>query len=113
MLTDEEIEQAIEAGERVYRELRGKVRGMTVLPSDNVTHCIARAVERAAAEKLAQPSELVQAARDALACLQEYSSNADEDCGDPKCCECHAMRPTWGAINALSRALFATEEKQK
>ena len=56
MLTDDEIQQSIEAGERVYREHRGNVRGMTVQPIDDVTYCIARAVERAVVEKLAQPS---------------------------------------------------------
>ena len=56
MLTDDEIQQSIEAGERVYREHRGNVRGMTVQPIDDVTYCIARAVERAVVEKLAQPN---------------------------------------------------------
>jgi len=56
----------------------------------------------------AEPT-LVQAARDALACMREYSSKADEDCGDPGCGECHAMRPTWAALDTLRRALDASD----
>lgn len=63
-------------------------------------------------EPRAQPSAeptLVRAARDALACMREYSSKADEDCGDPGCGECNAMRPTWAALDTLRRALDASD----
>ena len=55
--------------------------------------------------------ELVRAARDALACMREYSSKADEDCGEPGCGECNAMRPTWAALDVLRHALEAGEAK--
>lgn len=74
----------------------------------------ARAIEAAiaAAPQPQDNDELVRAARDALACMREYSSKADEDCGEPGCDECHAMRPTWAALDTLRRALDAVEAQE-